>query len=402
MDELEGTRQGWRTYVTARWPLFVIFFAVAGLLALSLAFAHEIFRSRTRAVDATYAPSVIWRPPPSFVKGIYVSAATVGAKKRFAELVDLVDRTELNTMVIDVKSDKGDIAFASKNDAIASYIQTKPLLGNLRELTAPLRKKNIYLIARLFVFEDPAYATHHPEHAVQQKTGGMWHDRKGLAWVDPASRADWAYNVAIAKEAYAGGFDEIQFDYVRFPTDGAISSMAFPHWDGKISKAQVIGDFFSYLDSELRGTTGMMTSVDLFGLTMWQHSYDMNIGQRLALAVPHFDFISPMVYPSHYPRGFDGFDNPADHPYDIVYKNLVKGRPVIDQLRSASPDARLASFRPWIQDFDFGAVYTPEMVRAQMQASVDGGATGWILWNARNVYTESAFLTEDVEKKITR
>ncbi len=403
---------------TKRFPRRFIVFLFLFFVAVSIGIVSLVTENDNRGSSAQWyrpndvavrvfsgppdMPTFVWRAAPSFVKGIYVSAATAGYKKRFVELVDLVDRTELNAMVIDIKDDRGHLAFIPESDALKLSAASRPSLGTLREFTAPLREKNIYLIARQFVFQDPVYVSRHPEQAVQKKTGGVWSDKKGIVWVDPASRDAWAYNAAVAKEAYAGGFDEVQFDYVRFPTDGAISSMAFPQWDEKTPKAQVISDFFTYLDEQLHSVHGLVMSVDLFGLTMWQHKYDLNIGQRLATAAPHFDYISPMVYPSHYPPNFDGFANPAEHPYDVVYKNLVKGKPVLDELRAATPTARIASFRPWLQDFNLGAKYTPEMVRAQMKAAVDGGATGWILWNARNVYTEEALSSVEIEKTLKR
>ena len=129
---------------------------------------------------------------------------------------------------------------------------------------------------------------------------------------------------------------------------------------------------------------------------MWQHEYDLNIGQRLSDALPHFDFISPMVYPSHYPDGFNGYANPATRPYDVIYQNLVRGQAIYDKLEAAAEEdgvelPHLGTIRPWIQDFDLGAVYTADMVRAQMTATEDAHGSGWLIWNARNVYTESAF-----------
>lgn len=341
---------------------------------------------------------------PAIVKGIYVSAAGASHARVFPGLVDMVDQTELNAMVIDVKDGNGKLAFLPTSEELRAEAATPSLLGDLKEFTAPLREKGIYLIARIFVFQDPWYATSHPELAVQSVHGGLWRDYRGVPWLDPASKDVWKYNVAVAVEAFNGGFDEVQFDYIRFPSDGRLSTMAFPVWDGSKAKADVMAEFFGYLDTELRVKGGIPTSVDLFGLTMWQHDYDLNIGQRLDRAVTHFDFISPMVYPSHYPPGFDGFANPAEHPYDIVYKNLVKGQRVFDEAAAESarmaeenPAAevpRIATARPWIQDFDLGAVYTPAMVRAQMKAAEDGGASGWLLWNARNVYSRAAFADE--------
>jgi hypothetical protein len=270
----------------------------------------------------------------------------------------------------------------------------RPSLGDMNEFLAPLREKDIYLIARLFVFQDPSLVAKRPDVAVRSKaTGGIWRDRKGVPWIDAADQVAWDYTVRVAREAYLAGFDEVQLDYIRFPSDGNMSDIAYPVYDGKRPKAEVLGDFFAYFSDAFSGT-GLMTSVDLFGLVMWQHEYDLNIGQRLAVAAPHFDYISPMVYPSHYPPGFDGHPNPADFPYEIIYRNLVRGQPVLDGLGAADPGARIATIRPWIQDFDLGANYDAAKVRAQMKASEDGGASGWLLWNARNIYTEEALASE--------
>ena len=345
-------------------------------------------------------------PTPEFVKGIYVSSATAGHKGRFGELVDLVDRTELNAMVIDIKDDRGAIAFAPVTPWLQPYASEKPELGSLAEFTRPLREKDVYLIARLFVFKDPWLVQKRPEFAVKRAGGGVWRDRRGTPWIDPAVREVWQYNAAIAREAFASGFDEVQLDYIRFLSDGDMKAAVYPVYDGKVPKAEVMRSFFAYMDAELREKNGIPISGDLFGLTLWNHSTDLNIGQRLEHAARHFDFVSPMVYPSHYPSGFKGFTNPSDHPYEVVHDNLVKGEAVFEalrqedlELRAKNPDLslRIATVRPWLQDFDLGADYTPAMVKAQMKATEDGGGSGWLFWNARNVYTESAFAP--IEKK---
>lgn len=339
------------------------------------------------------------RKTPTVVKGIYVSAAAAGSKQMFAGLVKLVDTTELNTLVIDVKTDKGQLAFKTTDPALAPYMNKYPSLGELKDFTAPLHEKGIYLIARQFVFQDPFYAQQNPDVAVLDKvTGKVWVDRKGVSWVDPASEKDWVYNVAVARAVLRGGFDEVQFDYIRFPTDGTLGTMQFRVWDGQTPKADVMEKFYSYLDKELRQRDGARISADLFGLVTWNHDTDMNIGQRLDKAVRHFDFISPMVYPSHYPPGFMGFANPADHPYEIVHESLVRAKQVTDPLEAEDqanaaakrPYVPVATMRPWIQDFDIGADYTPAMIRAQMKATADAHGSGWLIWNARNSYTKEA------------
>jgi hypothetical protein len=345
-------------------------------------------------------PTVPHLSTPAFVKGIYVTAATAGYKAHFDELVDFVDRTELNTMVIDVKDGDGALAFNPTSDALKPYAAKHPELGNLADFTKPLHDKHIYLIARVFVFEDPWFAGKRPDLAVKNQAGKIWQDDKGVEWLDPAEKDVWSYDAEVAREAYAGGFDEVQFDYVRFLTDGSVSRAVFPAYDGKTPKADVIAAFFSYLDAELRVKAHIPISVDLFGLTMWAHDSDLNIGQKLDVAARHFDYVSPMVYPSHYPPGFMQYANPADYPYQIVFANMGKGQEVLDALHAENAADQkknppqgiaVAAFRPWLQDFNLGAVYTPDMVKAQMKAATDGHASGWIFWNARNVYTESAF-----------
>jgi hypothetical protein len=336
---------------------------------------------------------------PEFVKGIYISADTVGDKKRFGEIIDLIGRTELNTLVIDIKNHRSQIAFATEQDSLKPSMAPHPPLGKLNDLTSRLHQEGIYLVARLPVFLDQTLAERRPDLAVKRPNGTLWSDRLGLHWLDPAAQDVWKYNVTIAAEAFNGGFDEIQFDYIRFPSDGDVNAIKFPVYDGKKPKHQVISEFFTYLDRQLRDNDGATISADLFGLTMWQHNSDLNIGQRLDEAAPRFDFVSPMVYPSHYPSGFEGYENPALYPYEIIYRNLVKGRELYDVLdkknadaaaESTVPSVKLAKIRPWLQDFDMGAVYDAARVRAQMRAAVDAGASGWLLWNAANVYTESA------------
>ena len=329
---------------------------------------------------------------PALVKGIYVTSETAANKDRFAHLVDLVGKTELNAMVIDVKDSNGSLAFAPSSEELRRHASRKPELGVLSEFTAPLREKDIWLIARIFVFQDPALVKLRPDLAVGRVGGGIWRDRKGVPWVDPSSAEAWKYAADVAKEAYDGGFDEVQFDYIRFPSDGNLQSIVYSNYDRKKPKAEVMNDFFAYLDEELRQKRGIPTSVDLFGLVMMQHEYDLGIGQRLEHGLRHFDAVSPMVYPSHYADGFNGYANPAAHPYEVVRDNMRRGKALRDSL---TVPPHVGTLRPWIQDFDLGAVYTTAMVKAQMKAAIEEGGSGWLLWNAKNVYKEGALELEE-------
>ncbi|MFA6603211.1 MAG: putative glycoside hydrolase [Patescibacteria group bacterium] len=406
-------RVGWKNFSEAASPLAarygllaVIVFALPLLVFFSRQAAIEarrpIFfsdRPDFAAVSARSLPSEPGedrRPIPAVVKGVYVSADTVGEKRRFNEIIKLVGETEINALVIDLKNYRSELAFTAERPELRPFVAPQTPLGRLPELTERLHEEGIYLIGRVPVFQDQTFSTRHPEYAVKKAGGGVWRDHRGLAWLDPASKAVWKYAVAIAEEAAAAGFDEIQFDYIRFPSDGDLSTIVYDVYDGRTPKAEVMRGFFRYLDHELRLKHNIRISVDLFGLVMWQHQTDMNIGQRLDAALPSFDYISPMVYPSHYPAGFNGYANPALYPYEVVYKNLVRGQEVPKKiLADAAADAgaevpKLATIRPWIQDFNMGAVYDAAKVRAQIKASMDGGASGWLLWNAANVYTAGA------------
>ncbi len=304
-------------------------------------------------------------PLPTEVRGIYWTSSTAHSK-RADQLLSYMKSTGLNTVVIDLKTDAGKV------------VMTDPTV------LEKLAEENIYRIARLSVMRDGAYAREHPEFALKSATGDFWYDNIGSVWVDPAAEQVWENAIVLAKEAYANGFDEIQFDYVRFPSDGAVSSIKYPVYNFSKSKAEVMEKFFEFVGGEMM-QEGIPVSFDLFGMTFWTFE-DFRIGQRLIDVLPNADFISPMVYPSHYPDWFEGYGNPAEYPYEIVKRSLDEGTKLMRGFFSGSEKELRNKFRPWIQDFDIGAVYTSEKIEAQIKACRDAGASGWILWNARNVY----------------
>jgi hypothetical protein len=225
--------------------------------------------------------------------------------------------------------------------------------------------------------------------------------------------------VALGREAYLAGFDELNFDYVRFPSDGDMNDISYPFSEGE-TKTEVIKKFFSYLYRNLKDPSLYLAdhvqnvliggvdgeddnvpalSVDLFGMTTTNMD-DLNIGQVLEYALPYFDYVSPMVYPSHYPPGFNGYARPALLPYEVVKFSMDSAVERIIGFQGAASttpavlEGRISprQLRPWLQDFDLGAVYTAEMVRAQIQAVYDAGLTSWMLWDPTNQYTLEALL----------
>lgn len=314
-------------------------------------------------------------------------------------LVKIVDDTELNTIVIDIKDYTGKIVFTITNPKLKEFGSEEVRVKDMQEFVDTLHKKGIYVIGRIAVFQDAYFVKHRPDLAVKNKAGTLtWKDRKGISWIDPGSHEYWDYIILLAEEAYKLGFDEINFDYIRFPSDGNMQDISYPWSQGK-SKPEIMREFFEYLSENLktpRGTLGeggngenqIKISADMFGMVTTAQD-DMGIGQLLENALPYFDYVMPMVYPSHYPPTFQGFKNPAAHPYEVVKFAMQEGVKRAN-LASTSP----AKLRPWLQDFDLGADYGPAEVRAQIKATNEVGLTSWVLWSASNKYTKSALQAE--------
>jgi len=347
---------------------------------------------------------------PASVKAIYITSWVAGTESRRSPLIDLIDKTELNSVVIDVKDYTGKLAWLPKDPVLLAAGLGENRISDIEQLIERLHEKNIYVIGRISVFQDLHLAEKRPELAVKRASdGAIWRDRKGLAWLDPTNKEAWDYTIRIAREAYEVGFDELNFDYIRFPSDGNMRDINYAG-GAQIVRAVELEKFFKYLDEQL-ADLGVPLSADLFGLVTVNPD-DLGIGQVLERAEPYFDFIAPMVYPSHYADGFIGLANPADHPYEVIKYSLEKARqrlnilslPPIDLMATSTSTSTpavpttitkySAKLRPWLQDFDLGAVYTPALVRAQMQATYDVGLTSWMLWDPSNWYTREALLVE--------
>ncbi len=338
----------------------------------------------------------IQKPKRQNVKGLYLTAYSAGSPKKINEIIDLIKKTELNAVVIDIKDYGGKVLYGSKVPLVNQLKTKDNRLGDARALIKKLHDNNIYVIARQTVFQDPILAekkhewgvkdsaTTSPQAPLLGKERGsitLWRDKKGLAWVDPTQKAVWNYNLAIAKEAIQLGFDEINFDYVRFPSDGDMSRASFG-LNGR-TKEKVMRVFFQFISQKLANQP-VWISIDMFGFVMEKH-YGLSIGQRLGDAVDYVDYICPMMYPSHYPAGHLGFDNPAEYPAEVIENGMKMGLPYFDGKR--------AEVRPWIQAFDIGAVYSDgALIRAQIDAVEKYSNAGWLLWNASNKYSAAGLL----------
>lgn len=337
---------------------------------------------------------------PKAVKAIYMTSWVAGTPSFRKKLVKIADETEINSIIIDIKDYTGKIAFEVEDPFLQEVGAVENRIPDIREFIEQLHDKNIYVMGRISVFQDPHYVSKHPEFAVKRESDGeVWEDYKGISWLDAGSEDVWDYVIALAKESYAVGFDELNFDYIRFPSDGDMYDIYYPFSEEKVladpyyGKAEVLKDFFKYLDREMKNhstSSGQapVLSADLFGMVTTNPD-DLNVGQVLEYAEPYFDYIAPMVYPSHYPWGFNGWENPNKEVYGVVKYSMDSA---VERLIAASSSPN--KLRPWLQDFDYGGNYDIAEVRAQIQAVYDAGLDSWMLWSPSNIYTTDALFKE--------
>ncbi len=379
----------------------ILITVIAAAAAIFFVFNHEsnviILPNPEPAIQENPTAEVVLEPeppkpifsPPEIIKAVYVTSWSASKESYIEYLINLARDTEINGVVIDIKDWSGYISYDTAVPEVEKYKAKSVRIKNIGSLAQRLHQEGIYLIARITVFQDPLLARARPDLAVQSKSemSSLWLDDAGLAWIDPAAKESWDYNIAIAKEAVALGFDEINFDYIRFPSDGNLRNMSFPLWDGNIPKHSVIKEFFRRLRQEL---PNVKLSVDLFGLTTVSFD-DLGIGQIIEDAFEYFDYVCPMIYPSHYADGFLGYQNPADYPYEVVKHSMEKALSrlsVFNQFKKGN-----AQLRPWLQDFNLGAIYDVAMVRSEIAAVYDAAQddfSGFMLWNSSNVYTTKA------------
>lgn len=340
---------------------------------------------------ASTTPEVPLPPPvpahiatPDSVRAVYLSSWAAGNGKFRRHLFDLIDNTEINAVVFDIKDYSGHISYRVDDPELAKFGSTENRIPDLKEFITSLHAKNVYVIGRISVFQDSFLVGTHPEWAVKTKSGGIWADYKGVKWLDAGAKPVWDYVVAIGNDAYAQGFDELNFDYIRFPSDGNMKDISYEWSKGK-SRQETMKSFFEYINAQYASSSAVI-SADMFGLVT-SSADDLGIGQVLEDALANFDFVAPMVYPSHFGKGYIGLDKPAKYPYEVIKSAM--DRASVKALNATSSPLKI---RPWLQAFSLGAEYTPAMVRAQIQATYDSGLNSWMLWNAASVYDKAALV----------
>jgi hypothetical protein len=359
----------------------VLIFALLGvIMSFFIKKSESFFFLHPKSTETAVAPAVKPAPArPKYVRGIHLTSWITGSLKHRPYIDDLLTNTEINMLVIDIKEYEGEVYVPGvpelKNMGI--YVNAIP---DLKDYLAKLKSRGVYTIARIVVFKDNLMPRKKPELAVKNSEGGIWMDRRGLTWLDPYRKESWDYNIAIAEQAVDMGFDEIQFDYIRFPTDGNIKDCRYSQAHTTTTSAAALIDFLQEANKKLKAK-GVNISIDVFGLTTTVTN-DMGIGQHMVRMAQWVDYVSPMVYPSHYNKGEYGMPDPNLAPYKTVFLALEGAKKKFG--------GQTIKIRPWLQDFSLGSHYGKNEVLAQIQACYDNDIGEWILWNPRCVYTRTA------------
>jgi hypothetical protein len=329
--------------------------------------------------DLTKSAGVI-KLTPYTPKALYLTVYGVGSKGLRDGAMTLVRNGAANALVVDLKGDRGIVPYPSAEaHAVNPSARKLTTIPDLAAFVSKMHAQNVYLIARFVTFKDDTLAVTRPELAVKRSDGSLFRDREGLAWTDPFQAEVRAYNIALAVEAAQAGFDEVQFDYLRFPDSSARLRLAQP--SNMRTRTTAIAGFLAEARRQL-APYNVYLGADIFGYVCWNEG-DTGIGQSLDAIAPNVDYLSPMLYPSGFQFGLPGFRNPVANSYAIVRQSLAKAQTRL----KVSPKR----FRPWLQAFrdyafdrrQFGAV---EVAR-QTQAADDFGSDGWMLWNASNIYS---------------
>ena len=352
--------------------LALLLVAVAAM-ALGATVIHNTSSTPTRAAPKPEQKKAVQRRPvPQEIRGVHVTPALASDSAKLDEYLAIPG---LNTLQVDVKDENGEVGFLMPNTTLASKVGAAKAYYKAGQVAGKARAAGVYLIGRVVTFEDPILSQKRPDMAIRRSDGSVWTNSAGLGWTNPYDKRVWDYNIEIAKAAAVRGFDEIQFDYVRFPSDGDTDNAVYR---GKVNEGMgwTIARFVQYASKQLK-PLGVRVSVDMFGLAA---THDLGIGQVPRRVAKFVDAIYPMVYPSHYNAGEYNLPDPSGSPGDTVAASLRDYR---RQMRGTK-----AQLIPWLEDFSLGRTRTPDEVRAQIEAARSHQTRGFLLWNPSGVYTQ--------------
>ncbi len=366
----------------------------------------------TSILNASSTIKVFHLETPETVRGVYVSSWVIGTPSVRDKFYKNFDGTNLNAVLIDVKDSSGVVTFDIKDPKLKSEAIIENRIRDIEEQIDYFHKKNIYVIGRIAVFQDPGAAKKYPERAIKSKKNeNLWKDNKGLTWTDAGNKDQWKYIEDVANYAYSIGFDEVNFDYIRFPSDGILRDMYLPDSEGQ-DKVKVVSNFFNYIGKAMK-EKNIPTSADIFGQTTSDDS-GLGIGQTLQSALRSFDYISPMSYPSHYAKNFHDIKDPDSNPYQTIHFSyqdamiridkmakedtsisMIEGtttKIIIDQEKYKSQkEMYIKKLRPFLQDFSLHFPYGKKEIQDQIRGITEYGINSYLMWNPSSRYTKEAY-----------
>jgi len=326
---------------------------------------------RARANDSTAYP---------VIRALYLNRFAAQSAKKMKHMFAIADSTEINGFVVDMKDEFG-LNYRSKNPAVSRNAGgTRGYVSDVKSLVDSIKAHGLVPIARIVAFKDPVAAQVNPDWTIRKEDGSTWNDKEGLAWVNAHNPKVWEYNLAVAEELVDLGFEEIQWDYIRFPEPyRSLPKQVFP--GATMSKPDALAAFLKQARERLNAR-GVRSTADVFGLVTTVRGA-LEVGQSWEKLSPVVDVLLPMVYPSHYPRGSFGLDRPNADPHKVIKTALDAARERDQKLGITKAE----HVRPWLQAFTLGAPkYGPEQIRAQKQAAYDAGYHGWVLWSPGSFY----------------
>ncbi len=370
--------------------IFALFFSIKTISEKTDIIENNITKEEIKDEIKVEEKKITHVKTPENVRGIYVSANSFLYKPFLENLDKMIDNTNLNTIVVDIKDAPGIITY----DIGMDHLCIKPLISK-EDLEAKLEhyhNKNIYVIARIAVFRDECFTKLNPDLAAIKADSSPWRDSKGHYWLAPHEKDTAEYILKIAKSVYERGFDEIQLDYVRYPSDGQMKLLKYEYADNINStstntekRRSTLGNFLSHIREGLGKDIPL--SADIFGMVLTNKD-DLTIGQHLEEFVPNVDYISGMIYPSHFPNNWNGIPIPNKAPYKTIYDSTKIGLDRMTALYGTS--TAIKQMRPWLQDFSiFGVNYGSNEVNLQIKALEDLGVKSFLLWNASNRYSNN-------------
>lgn len=333
------------------------------------------------------------------IKGIFLTANTAGISSSLDALIQLANETEINAFVIDVKNDHGNVTYDMNLPMVDQIGAEYHAIKDIDAVMDKLYDNNIYPIARIVAFKDPFLSSHVTDYAIKNKDGTLF-KYKDISWISPYNEDAWKYIVDIAKEAAKSGFKEIQFDYIRFEATHALEQADFGTNDSTENRTEVIIRFIEYAQKELE-PYDVAVSADVFGTIIISDVDAKMIGQNYLEMSKRLDVICPMVYPSHYGRGYYGVpaSQPPDlYPYEIIYGSMMDSNKVIANIPEGQNKPIV---RPWLQAFTASYLgggnymtYDGNAIKKQIQAAKDAGLEEWLLWNSGNRYSKDGLTLE--------